>query len=269
MKPIFRFIFLITCGLTLLTGCAHQPPKGKPPRPFNFEKDGFSFANETVWDYQNGKPVVDGKKHDVTKEGEEGYNRRCFVMSRAAVQFWKFARFDSSKPKLSDKELAARVREVTGRDVWRAPLPPSERTVIPGYANLRAASAAKTEVFQKNIGLGWPTYFRPGNTPLVFPPTRAHQARTNDELMESLRLGFPTILWLANFPELDMNHAVIVYAAVKKGAKTVYTVDDPNYSTGPKRLTYDPATRTFSYQKTFYFPGGTVDARPLYLSPMQ
>jgi hypothetical protein len=46
-------------------------------------------------------------------------------------------------------------------------------------------------------------------------------------------------------------------------------VYDPNYTNGPKRLDYDPSTRAFSYQPTFYFKGGTVEARAIYRGVLQ
>src|SRR6266404_1235711 len=80
--------------------------------PIAFERDTFSFVNDTVFAYQDGHPSIrhgDGNR----------YTARCFVMARAVVQFHKFARFDSKLPPLDDSALADRIRAVTRRAPWQ------------------------------------------------------------------------------------------------------------------------------------------------------
>jgi hypothetical protein len=254
--------------IALLSGTAvraYDPPAAPASRPFAYDTDAFSFANETVWNYVNGAVQADSS-HAAKKRD---YTRRCFVVTRAAVQFWKFARFDSSKKPLSRVELADRIREVTERSVWLPPLPFKERIVFPGYANLREISAADPAVFQENIGLGWPVYFRTGNATIAMPLTRSTEARLNDEIQHDLSMNYPTIVWLYNFPSLSINHVVVIFGVHKKPGHISYDVYDPNYAHQPKSLEYDVASRTFSYQPTFYFKGGTVDARAVYRGVLQ
>jgi hypothetical protein len=246
-----------------LATCASAVAKPAADPGFRYSRDTFAFANETVWNY------VEGEVHPENRPGREkktAYTRRCFIVARAALQFWKFARFDPKASPPSDAELARLIRAVTRRDVWRVALPGHERVVIPGYASLRAASAARPRVFQENIGLGWPCYFRPGNYCIVFPVTQAHQAKTRADMELRLKKGEPVLLWLVNFPKLDINHACLVYA---KASDTAYTVYDPNYANEHKQLRYDPVTRQFDFSKTFYFKGGAVKVRPIFLSPIQ
>jgi hypothetical protein len=245
---------------------AYEPPAAPASRQFQYDTDTFSFANETVWNYVNGS-VQSESSHPQTQKRD--YTRRCFVVTRAAVQFWKFARFDSQAAPLSHDELAARIREVTGRSVWLPAFSRNQRIVFPGYANLREISAADPDIFQANIGLGWPVYFRAGNMPIVAPVYRETEARLNDEIFHDLQLNWPTLVWLYNFPSLSINHVVVVIAGKHEDGKFRYQVYDPNYTSGPKRLEYDVTTRTFSYQPTFYFKGGTVDARAIYRGVFQ
>jgi hypothetical protein len=245
---------------------AYEPPDRPAARPFRYDTDTFAFANETVWNYVNGSVQSDSSRHPSNKRD---YTRRCFVVTRAAVQFWKFARFDPLAPPLPREELAARIRRVTGRSVWLPALPHDQRIVFPGYANLRQISAADPTIFQANIGLGWPVYFRAGNMPIVLPVLRGTEASLNDEIFRDLQLNDPTIVWLYNFPSLNINHVVVVIAGTHDAGKFDYRVYDPNYNSGPKRLEYDPAARTFSYQPTFYFKGGTVEARAIYRGVLQ
>ncbi len=252
-------------GLGLL-GCAHLPPETAAERPFSFSENRLGFANETVWNYVDGKPQPERDQRG--KTGDR-YARRCFVVCRAVVQFWKFARFDASLPALPEQELANQIRKIAKIDVWQEPLNSKERLVIPGYPNLRAASLAHPKTFQENMGLGWPVYFRLGNVPMVISPTTESQVKLHQEIQQDLAQGYPTILWLVNFPSLSINHAVVVFRQSTHGSITNYQVYDPNDAVAPHCLTYDAKKRQFSFEKTFYYPGGPVDARPLYRSLIQ
>jgi hypothetical protein len=244
---------------------AYEPAAEPAPRPFHYDTDSFAFANETVWNYVDGSVKVDAGK----TERKRDYTRRCFVVSRAAVQFWKFARFDPHASPLTTDQLAGRIRDVTERSVWLPALPSDKRTVFPGYASLRSLSAANPGIFQANIGLGWPVYFRAGNAPIAVPLSPATEATLNDEIFRDLGLNYPTIVWLYRFPSLAINHVVVVLSSRRDGTHYHYLVYDPNYTDGPKRLDFDTKTQTFSYQPTFYFKGGEVDARAIYRGVLQ
>ena len=264
-----RFKVLSILGLIAATAVqsvlAYDPPTAPAPKPFRYDKESFAFANETVWNYVDGSVQAESR----TSTKKRAYTRRCFVVTRAAVQFWKFARFDVRAPALAKDKLAKRIRDVTGRDVWGPALPLNQRVVFPGYANVHALSAAFPSVFQENIGLGWPVYVRPGNAPIAVPVTRATEARLNGEILRDLAQNYPTIVWLYLFPSLQINHVVVVISGQKRDNRYRYEVYDPNYTDGPKRLDYDPSARTFSYQPTFFFKGGAVDARAIYRGVLQ
>lgn len=262
---------VIACAgliLSLLIGpvAAYDVPETPAPRPFKYATDTFAFANETVWNYVDGK-VTKETGADNTKKRD--YTRRCFVVSRAAVQFWKFAKFVPAGEPLPPYQLAARIRAVTERDVWQPPLPPGQRVAFPGYASLREISAANPGAFQENIGLGWPVYFRAGNMPIVIPIGRDTESELNNEIFRDLQMNFPTIIWLYNFPSLDINHVLVVISGRHDGNRYHYQVYDPNYATGPRNLDFDVPTRTFTYQPTFYFKGGAVEARAIYRGVLQ
>lgn len=264
MPTRFLLLALLLLVVVPLTASAYEAPTVAAPRPLAYPSDTYSFKNETVWNYAGGSIQPEQDKGHVRE-----YTRRCFVLSRSIVQFWKFARFEPNAPPLKPDELARRIRQVSERSVWLPALSPADRIVIPGYANLREASARMRYVFQANIGRGWPIYFRAGNLPIAFWVTRALEDRLNGEIYHDLQMNTPTILWLYRFPSLKMNHVVVVYAGTHDRKGYHYHVYDPNYRDAFKHLDYDPTTRTFRYEKVYFFKGGPVTVRSLYRGWLQ
>jgi hypothetical protein len=238
----------------------HHTPTEPVGRRFCLETDCFAFANDSFWNHVKGEV----RQAEREPAAARRYTRHCFVMVRAALQFWKFARFDSTAPPVPNGELAQRIRRVCGRPVWLPPLPSGERVVFPGFKNLRETSASAAGLFQDHIGAAWPVYLRVGNFPVCLPVSGRRKARLNEEILQDLQAGYPTILWLYNFPSLDINHTVLVYKAIPEGNRIRYHGYDPNYIDAPKELQFDPVTRRFTFEPTFYFKGGPVTPRAIY-----
>jgi len=239
----------------------HHTPAEPVDRPFCYETDRFAFANETVWNYVEGEVHPQAEREPAVARR---YTRHCFVMVRAAQQFWKFARFNPSEPPLPSDELARRIRKVCARHAWLPPLTPEERIVFPGFGSLREISASAAGLFQNHMGAAWPVYFRVGNFPICFPVSGRAKTRLNGEILRDLEAGYPTLLWLYNFPSLNINHTVLVYKAASERDFIRYSVYDPNYADAPKELQFEPATQTFTFEPTFYFKGGPVTPRAVY-----
>jgi len=158
-----KISFPIISALFLGLGC---PCSSAFTPPLHFEKDTVGFANMTVFEYQNGIARV--RRGESAKQ--KRYTRRCFVLCRTTMQFKKFARFDPHAPPLSDEDLAKRIRQVTRRAAWHDTLPEEQRVVFPGFANFREMSVKRGYIVQRNIGYGWPTYWRLGNARTFFEP---------------------------------------------------------------------------------------------------
>ncbi len=251
-------------GALWLGSAACARANGTVPGPaFRFGADTFSFANETVYIYPNGHAE---KRQLKSGEKPPAFVLHCFVMSRASEQFRSFARFDPSQPPPDDAELARLVRRVTGRAAWRRPLPPDERTLIPGYADLRALSKARPLVLQKNIGLGWTAYVRVGNWRMFFAflngPTQ--QRHTQERVEGCLARNDLFIAYLTSYPSLSVNHAVVIYGRRPATPRDMragvvhYLVYDPNHPEAPRDMIYDTRRCEFSYQKDWDFVGGKV-----------
>jgi len=261
-----RFPSIIVAALLLssIAARAYEPPAVAAPSPLRYPSDTFAFKNETVWNYVGGtvQPETDETR-------KRQYTQRCFVLSRSIVQFWKFARFEPNAAPLPPDQLAHRIRQVCERSVWLPAFSPKDRIVIPGYSNLHEASARMAYVFQANIGLGWPFYFRVGNGVIAMWVTRALEDRLNGEIFHDLQMNYPTILWVYRFPSLKMNHVVVVYSGTHDTSGYHYHVYDPNYRDRFSHLDYDPKTRTFSFDKVYFFKGGPVTVRSIYRGLLQ
>jgi hypothetical protein len=234
-----------------------------PPRTFCLRNDVFAFPNETIWHHENGR--ARWERAEKGAAGGEKYMRRCFVLTRSAAQFWRFARFDPAQPALTATELAARIRAVVARPLWNVARYP-ERVTIPGFANLREASMAEPDVFRANLGGWWQSYFRFGNWRIIQPTGPRDQRAAYSLLRQLLATDGPTVLWLINFPWLSINHAVLV-ARETADAPGHFEVYDPNLPDKPQALVFDEAFSQFNYPPTFYFRGGAVGVRPAYHKP--
>ena len=82
-----------------------EAPLGCPA--FDFHRDTFAFANETKWRY-SVDPAT-GRQVSVPRESEPDYTLHCFVVVRAARQFWLHARFEPVLPK-PDEMTCRRLR---------------------------------------------------------------------------------------------------------------------------------------------------------------
>lgn len=254
----------IMSALLLGLGC---PCASAFTPPLHFEKDTVGFANMTVFEYQNGIARV--RRGESAKQ--KRYTRRCFVLCRTTMQFKKFARFDPHAPPLSDEDLAKRIRQVTRRAAWHDTLPEEQRVVFPGFANFREMSVKRGYIVQRNIGYGWPTYWRLGNARTFFEPGVGYQEKTHQNLNAILDRSDLFVAFLTTLPHLRINHAVLVYAK-KPGSSTdtdQYLVYDPNHPDGPRALTWSRRERSFAYQKDWDFVGGNLRVYQVYGMPLQ
>ena len=253
-----------------LTGAAlfSMMAAGAAEPQFCFDRDTFSFANQTVFEYHEGHPSL--RKPSTVKR--DAYNRHCFVMCRTAMQFKKFARFDPHSAPLDDTTLAARIRAVTHEAAWTEPLPQDQRIAFPGYQDLKEMSKARREIVQKNIGHGWPSYFRISNVRMMFQPGPGYQEKTQTRLNAALAHGQVFIGFLTTYPRFSINHSVLIYKqksfSPNPGVER-YFVYDPNHPEAPRELTWSPHTRSFSYQKDWDFVGGDVRVYQVYAKWLQ
>ena len=252
-----RWLLLALCAF--LTGCV-TASHWAPARAFDFSRDTFSYANGLVWEYRFDEQ---GKWTTRRRDPRPDYSQHCFVVSRSACQFFENAIFRPDLPRTEPAAYRRLVEDVV-RTSLRKPLPPERRIVIPGYADLRSFSRDHEKLLQTACGGAWRCYFQRGNWRMIFPFTRHQQARVVADIQSELSRSGAVVAHLVRFPQLTINHAVLVFAAKPREKTIEFTIYDPNDPSAPATLTYDRATRSFSLPTNNYFPGGRVDVYPIY-----
>jgi len=243
----------------LITGCA-SAPVASHSKPFVFGTDTFSYSNELKWEYGFNE---EGHWVSRRREPPPEYSLHCFVVARSVRQFLDHARFDPAQPRTDETAYRRRIREIISRTSLR-PSKDADRVVIPGYANLREFSADYEALLKDECGSAVRSYVQRGNWRMIFPVTRKHQEGVSQHLLEQLEEGRSPIVHLFRFPQLTINHAVLVYAASRCEGRIEFSAYDPNLPAAPSTLTFDLATRTFSWPISAYFPGGKVNAYVIY-----
>jgi hypothetical protein len=229
-------------------------------RPFDFKADTFSYSNQLVWEYRIDPAT--GKTITSKREPAPTYAHHCFVVLRAARQFFDHARFE---PTLSrSTNYTPIVRKVLARST-RKESSEADKIIVPGYQNLREFSRDHTNLLQRECGGAWQSYFQRGHWRMIFPFTRGHQQRTANRLHADLQNHRPQIVHVVRFPSLAINHALLLYAAETSEDQIRFLAYDPNNADSPTILTFSQADRRFTLPPNPYFPrGGRVDLYPIF-----
>jgi hypothetical protein len=248
------------CAALVFSGCANPKPVAWS-RPFVFHQDSFAFTNETVWDYRVDPAT--GKATHAPRESPPSYSHHCFVVARSARQFFQHARFDARQAVAEDATYRRLIRRVVSLDPARESSE-NQKVVIPGYANLYTFSQAHAALLQAECGGAWQSYFQRGHWRMILPMSTHHQEKMAEQLLASLRQNRPPIVHLVRFPQLSINHAVVLFAADETAREIEFTVYDPNTPTKPVQLKFNRAQRRFIFPANDYFAGGRVDVYQIY-----
>jgi len=218
-------------AVTLLTAaCATVPLAGPGEVGAGAATPGFAFATDTF-----AFPNEIRARHP---DHDDLYANYCFVLARGVRQFFRFARFDPSAPRLSRAEYVARVSAVARRAPWEPALPPDERVVIPGYASLRDFSRAEEAAVKAGLGGRFWTLVHWSNWRVTLPVTGGHQASVAQEAIDEIRAGRLVQLLVTNWPKPELNHTVVAYAYHAAGNDVEFRVWDPNDPSSPGTLVF-------------------------------
>ena len=233
-------------------------------REFDPQRDAFSFSNDTVLNYE---VTTDGKLRMTAKAKSDRPTHSCFLFTRSAMQFWKFARFEPRQARLSEEEYRKRLVALFKINPWDRR---EERIVFPGYADVWSFSKAHENTIRDNIGNWLLTYLRVGNWRVMNPIIRWQQRSIAEKLFAHVSRGEIRAMYLSRLPH--MNHVVLVYHAEKLHGDNEggmrFRVYDANFAGKSVRLDYVAKTNLFDFPKCFYWPGGAVRGMPVYDRPL-
>lgn len=260
---VFRSLLLSWALLAFGPGCASRCFRGANEKPFSFARDTFSYRNDLVWEYVFDDAT--GQTSHRTRDPRPDYTHHCFVVARSARQFFQFAIFDPDRAKVSDDDYRRLINRVVARDPMACP-EQTERIVIPGFASLRDFSAARPKLLQEECGGAWRSYFQRGHWRIMVPFSRAGQASEAEILKAQIRNHRPPVVHLVRFPQLTINHAVVLFDVTETDEAIVFSAYDPYEPARPVPLTFDRRRRTFRFPRNPYFIGGEVNVYEVYRS---
>jgi hypothetical protein len=262
LKAKTAWILLVALS-TLLGGCATRCLREANDRPFVFGRDTFAYRNDLVWEYVFDDAT--GKTSHRTRDPKPDYTHHCFVVARSSRQFFQFARFEPSLPPVPDKAYRKLINQVVARDPMNCS-EPLERIVIPGFTNLHHFSLGRPKLLQEEAGGAWRSYFQRGHWRIMVPFTRSGQEKEASILMAQIRNHRPPVVHLVRFPQLTINHAIVLFD-VKETAETVeFSAYDPYEPNRPIPLVFDRHSRRFSFPRNPYYIGGWVNVYEVYRS---
>jgi hypothetical protein len=255
-----RVIALVVAALLVSSGCATGTASLPAPAAattagvpgFVFTADTFAFRNEI----RERNPGV-----------EDLYANYCFVLAKGLRQFFAFARFDPSAPRLDRDGYVERVRQVASRAPWESPWTPENRIVIPGYGNLRELSRGEEDAVKTGLGPRFWTMVHWTNWRVTFPVTREHQAGVAAEIMQEVTAGRLTQLLVTNWPKPELNHTVVAYQFEETPETVEFTVWDPNDPATPNRISFDRRERRFVATQLYATEPGIIRVFRVYYSP--
>jgi hypothetical protein len=229
---------------------------GPGVRRFVFARDSFAYANELVWEYR--MDPARGKRVLSSREPKPQYAHRCFALARVARQFFYHAQFAKEQEVASDEVCRQLVRAVIARHP-RIPSGPEEKIVIPGFTGLREFSRVHERLFKLECGGAWRSYFLRSHWRMAMPFTRAHQTRTANNLMATLRQNRLPILHLVKFPAMTINHCIVLFNIRETESGWEFESYDPNNANASEQLTFDRKSQTFFLAPNACWPGGVLN----------
>lgn len=226
------------------------------PRRFEFERDSFAFPNELIWEYRPDPAT--GRMRFSRREPKPDYAHRCFVLARAARQFLYHARFESDLPAADGPTFRRLIREVVSRNP-RTPCSADRQVVFPGYPSLRSFSAAQESLLKAEGGGAWRSYVLRSHWRMIFPISRVHQARTARRLVAAIQRGWSPVIHLVRFPQLTINHGMVLFAVAESPSDIEFQAYDPNDPSRPTMLTFNSSRQTFVLPANHYWAGGPLN----------
>jgi len=99
---------------------------------------------------------------------------------------------------------------------------------------------------------------------MILPVWRQHQQHMADQLVRALASQPAPIVHLFRFPQLTINHAIVLFGCAETPGSVQFRAYDPNIPSQPTELTYQRSDRTFYFPRNHYWAGGKLDVVEVY-----
>jgi hypothetical protein len=231
-------------------------PAKPSTRSFQFERDTIAFPHELVWQY-HFDPVT-GAMTTFDTDPPPTYYHRCFVMVRSIRQFFDHARFAPEQPAAETEVYRRLIREVVSRNP-RGVSAEAARVVVPGFEGLRSFSQSLEPLLKAELGGAWQSYFLRSHWRMVFPVHRWQQKRMAEKLKRSLPKRGLSLVHLFRFPNITINHGIVLYGLRESEQTMEFAAYDPNIPEHPVTLVYEHRRRVFTFAPCRYWGGGELN----------
>jgi hypothetical protein len=94
---------------------------------------------------------------------------------------------------------------------------------------------------------------------MVFPISRRNQRNVSANLLASFGQRVIPIVHLVRFPQLTINHGIVLFGHRETEEEILFAAYDPNQPGRPTQLIYRRAEQTFHLPRNHYWAGGRVD----------
>jgi hypothetical protein len=129
---------------------------------------------------------------------------------------------------------------------------------------LRQFSEAQETLLKAECGGAWQSYFLRSHWRMTLPITRRQQEQMARQLLEAFSKKPTPIVHLLRFPQLTINHGIVLFGFRETDSAIQFQAYDPNIPAHPAQLTYQRADRTFYFPRNHYWPGGKLDVVEVY-----
>jgi hypothetical protein len=99
---------------------------------------------------------------------------------------------------------------------------------------------------------------------MIFPITDRRERKTARELYEEVQAGRLPIIHVYRFPDVRLNHGILVHGAEKRGEDFLFAAYDPNNPQRSAELKFDGEQDAFIFERNQYFAGGPVKVYEVY-----
>jgi hypothetical protein len=182
---------------------------------------------------------------------------------RSAKQFFIHARFDPAQRTCSEGDYVSKIREIKRRHVHK-PSAERDRIVFPGFEGLRDFSAAHEKILKENLGGAWQSYVNRRHWRMLVPFTRSGVATEAKHLVKQLSKGRTPVVHVYRFPQLTINHALLLFGVEETSDGLTFKAYDPNLPDAPSKLLYFKGENRFELPRNIYWAGGLVNVYETY-----